>query len=134
MRYPVKLLTVNSGYQIESPDVAGCRVNAESVDEGLRKFETSLKEHFALLAEYGENIPQASDIQSHVNITEDQNVIWAFIEIDITPFLGKSQKINVTLPELLIRKIDNAVGQNLEYKSRSGFIAQACLNELNNLK
>jgi len=47
------------------------------------------------------------------------------VNVDITPLLGKSEKINVTLPHLLITKIDKMVAANPKYKSRSGFLAEA---------
>ena len=130
MRYSVRLLLQEGSYEVDCPDVAGSKVFGKTMDEALTNVEDKLKDHFALLSEYGETIPQPSPIEQHIAINTFVNVIWAFIEIDITPYLGKSHKINVTLPELLIKRIDNAVGQRLEYKSRSGFIAQACLNEL----
>ena len=55
---------------------------------------------------------------------------WAIVDIDITAYLGKSHKINVTLPELLITQIDERVSKSSAYKTRSGFIASACLVEL----
>jgi hypothetical protein len=61
---------------------------------------------------------------------QHENVIWAILDIDIIPYLGKSQKINVTLPELLIKKIDARVNKSADHKTRSGFIASVCLNEL----
>jgi len=48
------------------------------------------------------------------------------IDIDILPYMGKSHKINVTLPELLIKQIDDRVSKSEKYKTRSGFIAIAC--------
>jgi len=55
---------------------------------------------------------------------------WAIIDIDITAYLGKSHKINVTLPELLIKQVDERVSKSAAYKTRSGFIASACLIQL----
>ena len=80
------------------------------------------------MAEYGEPIPRATSIEKQRG--NFPQAIWGIIDIDITPYLGKSHKINVTLPELLIQQIDDRVSKSEEYKTRSGFIAGACLVEL----
>jgi metal-responsive CopG/Arc/MetJ family transcriptional regulator len=50
--------------------------------------------------------------------------------VDATPFLGKSKKINVTLPELLVKQIDEVSATTSAYKNRSEFLAQAAIHEL----
>ncbi|WP_280564159.1 type II toxin-antitoxin system HicB family antitoxin [Chromohalobacter sp. 48-RD10] len=47
-----------------------------------------------------------------------------------SPDWGKSHKVNVTLPDLLIKRIDSAVARHVEFKNRSGFLARAALHEL----
>ena len=136
MKYPVKLekeLTADH-YQITVPDLPGCQAKARTIDEGLTKIDQAVASHMSILAEYGEAIPNARSVDYYVNqagqFAQSNHAIWAIIEIDISPYLGKSHKINVTLPELLIKKIDHQVAQSPAYKTRSGFIATACLSEL----
>ncbi|WP_441003744.1 type II toxin-antitoxin system HicB family antitoxin [Pseudocolwellia agarivorans] len=130
MKYPVLIRKENiiSNYSLSVVDLPGCNVEAESVDEGLNKLKKAVDEHLEILAEYGEVIPSAKLIDDHMK--QHENVIWAILDIDIIPYLGKSQKINVTLPELLIKKIDARVNKSADHKTRSGFIASVCLNEL----
>ena len=130
MKYPVALAQKTSEpfYLITVPDLPGCQEKANSIDEALTRINLAIASHLSILAEYGEQIPNASSIEHHkINFLD---VIWAIVEIDISPYLGKSHKINVTLPELLIKRIDDSVSQSPAYKTRSGFIASACLNEL----
>ncbi|WP_076421146.1 type II toxin-antitoxin system HicB family antitoxin [Colwellia sp. UCD-KL20] len=129
MKYPVSITKENMhNYSLSVVDLPGCKVKAETVDEGLTKLKKVVGDHLEILAEYGEAVPNAQLIDYHLK--QNENVIWAIIEIDIVPYLGKSQKINVTLPELLIKKIDDRVSKSPEHKTRSGFIASVCLNEL----
>lgn len=51
------------------------------------------------------------------------------VEIDVTPYLGKTEKINVTLPGNLVRQIDGYV-QKHGLKSRSSFLAEAALDKV----
>ncbi|WDE14245.1 type II toxin-antitoxin system HicB family antitoxin [Thalassomonas haliotis] len=136
MKYPVKLekeITADH-YQITVPDLPGCQAKAKTIDEGLTKIEQAIASHMSILAEYGEAIPTPHPVDYYVNQTgqsgQNSSTIWAITKIDISPYLGKSHKINVTLPELLIKKIDHQVAQSPAYKTRSGFIASACLSEL----
>lgn len=129
MHYPIKISNnENTGFLLEVPDLAGCQCISDTIEEGFREIKQAIISHLMILAEYGEIIPQASNIESLKIQSED--VIWGLLEIDITPYLGKSHKINVTLPELLIKQIDTQVSKSEEYKSRSGFIASACISEL----
>ena len=126
----------DSRYQVSVPDLPGCAIHAESIDIGMDEMTKAIKSHLSILAEYGEKVPNAESLESHRrkfmldNPHTYSQAFWAIINIDITPYLGKSHKINVTLPELLIAQIDNKVSKSSDYKTRSGFIASACLAEL----
>ncbi|MCP4325728.1 MAG: HicB family protein [Alteromonadales bacterium] len=138
MKYAVVFKTdeKNAEYHVSVPDLPGCAVTAKSVDSGLDKMTTEIKSHLSILAEYGEKVPKAMSLESHRKDFMQENphtfaqAFWAIINIDITPYLGKSHKINVTLPELLISQIDDKVSKSSDYKTRSGFIASACFAEL----
>lgn len=130
MNYPVLLIPCsnNTEYKVTVPDLPGCQIIAANIDLGLNEIVKTINEHLTLLTEYSEPIPTATSIDVHQkNYSQG---IWAVINIDITPYLGKSHKINVTLPELLIKQIDERVNKSEAYKTRSGFIAKACLTEL----
>jgi len=132
MLYPatIKKEINQTEYQLTVVDLPGCQTKAETINIALQQIQEVMAEHLRLLAEYGEVIPQAKSVDQHMKLVGDPTIIWAVIEFDITPYLGKSHKINVTLPELLIKQIDDRVGKISSYKSRSGFIAKACLQEI----
>lgn len=52
------------------------------------------------------------------------------VDIDVTRYMGKAEKINITLPSSLIRRIDDFVAHHPEFRSRSGFIAQSALERI----
>jgi len=133
MKYPVLITSnkVDTGYTFSILDLPGCQVNSDSIDGGMLNIEEEIASHLNILAEYGESIPHAKSIDYHIKTSTELCPIWAVIDFDIVPYLGKSHKINVTLPELLIRQIDDRVSKSPTYKTRSGFIASACVIELN---
>lgn len=130
MKYPVLIRkeATTSNFSLSVIDLPGCNVESHSIDSGLDSLQKVIDNHLTILAEYGETIPHGRSIDDHMK--KHESSIWAIIDIDIVPYLGKSQKINVTLPELLIKQIDDRVSKCSEHKTRSGFIATVCLKEL----
>jgi predicted RNase H-like HicB family nuclease len=136
MRYPIAITQKISADNVDKvsafvPDLPGCKEEGESIEIVMVRINEAIEGHLTLLAEYGEAIPLAKSIDYHIKKLANADIIWAIVDIDISPFLGRSHKINVTLPELLIKKIDDRVTKNSRYKTRSGFIAKACIAELN---
>ena len=130
VKYPIALIEENNGQEYKAlvPDLPGCKTQSLTIDLAIEQISKTIKEHLTILTEYAEAIPNATSISQHQK--SYPNAIWAIVDIDITPYLGKSHKINVTLPELLIKQIDDRVSKSELYKTRSAFIAQACLIEL----
>lgn len=80
-----------------------------------------------------QHIPEGSDVTAYVNKTEYQNCVWALVEVDISQYLGKYEKLSVTLPTMLIHRIDKMVTAQPIYKNRSHFLMTAALRELNRI-
>ncbi|WP_404345987.1 type II toxin-antitoxin system HicB family antitoxin [Vreelandella venusta] len=80
--------------------------------------------------ECGDPIPEATSIEHHMDNPDFIGWIWAVVDIDVTPYLGKSHKINVTLPDLLVKQIDDFVARNPGDKTRSGFLSRVAMAEL----
>ena len=121
----------NSSYEFFAPDLPGCTCKSASYSKGMVLFKSIVNEHLILLCEYGESIPPLNDIDHHIKQKYSVEMIWFVVELDESAFLGKSHKINVTLPEMLIKKIDDRVSKSEDYKSRSAFLAKAAIEELN---
>lgn len=125
-----------SGY---FPDVPGCIFAGDNPEETIKDAQSALEAHFELMAEKGLAIPESSGSWNldmspeNGSAEESKKGRWVYIEIDITKYLGKSERINITMPHLLIEKIDKAVGQDSRYTSRSHFIAEAARKELSHL-
>jgi predicted RNase H-like HicB family nuclease len=126
MKYPIVLHTDNDiSYSVTVPDIEGCFSAGDNLDEAMEMANEAIFLHLELLIEDGEDIPKSSSITYHKENPDFADGIWAVVDVDITPLLGKSEKINVTLPHLLITKIDKAVSSNSKFKTRSSFLAEA---------
>lgn len=123
----------NHSFGVTVPDIKGCFSAGDTLEEALQNAREAIEGHLELLCEDGSEIPKAKSLGEHVLNTDYKGYIWMVVDIDITPYLGKSQKVNVTLPDLLIKQIDDVVARVPEYKTRSGFLAKAALHELTHI-
>lgn len=132
----VEIDTHNGSASGMFPDIPGCSYAGDNLKEAFIEAESALEAHFELSAEKGFPIPESNpipDIDSGTINKHGNKVMLICVDIDITKYQGKSERINITMPQLLIDKIDKAVGQNSRYSSRSHFIAEAARKELSNI-
>jgi predicted RNase H-like HicB family nuclease len=130
MKYPVVIHhDPGTAYGVTVPDIPGCFSAGETIDEALANTQEAINGHLELLAEEGETAPNATTIETLQANADYAGGIWAYADIDITPFMGKTEKVNVTLPAFLIRKIDAAVAAG-KGKNRSAFLAESALRAL----
>jgi predicted RNase H-like HicB family nuclease len=122
----------STSFGVVVPDIAGCFSAGNDVDEAVINAREAIELHLELLSDDNQSIPTAKSIKHYMNDKKFSGWAWAIVDIDITPYLGKSQKVNVTLPESLIKKIDDRVAREPSYKTRSGFLAKAAIHELGN--
>jgi predicted RNase H-like HicB family nuclease len=118
----------DTAWGVEVPDIPGCYSAGDTLDEAIANAKAAIEGHLEVLADGGEQMPLPAPARAHITDIDFHTHLIAVIDVDITPFLGKSQKINVTLPDLLLRKIDDYVDKKpKEYKNRSYFLQKAAL-------
>ena len=131
MKFPVVLhKDADSDYGVTFPDVAGCFTAGASVSEALENAQEALALHFEGLVADGDALPQAQEVDVHLNNPDFAGAVWAVVDFDVAPYLGKAVRFNATLPENLLQRIDDVVKKDHRYASRSGFLATAALREL----
>ena len=118
-------------YGVIVPDLAGCFSSGDSLDAAVKNAHEAIALHLDGLAEDGEDIPHAKSIEFHQHNSDFQGMAWGLVDIDLSAFLGKAEKINVTLPSRLIAKIDEKVNSHKSlYKNRSNYLAQLASQDL----
>lgn len=131
MRYPV---AIEWGGEKEAtgivvPDIPGAVTAGDSVEEAYQLVIEVAQIHLEDLAARGEDIPLPSTVETLRQRKEFKNWGWGFVDIDVTPYLGKTTKVNVTLPQNVIRVIDQHV-EKQGLKSRSAFLASLAMEKL----
>lgn len=132
MLYPVAIVIgdSNHAYGVVFPDMVGCFSAGDTLEEALSNAKEAAEMYLEDLAERCELPPKASELASLQKNEEYQSWAWAVIDVDLEPYLGKAAKINVTLPNLVIKKIDDLIKVRPEYKNRSHFLQVAAIREL----
>lgn len=131
MFYPLVLQKVSDGYTVFIPDVPGCYSAGNTFEEALTNAKEAIVFHIEGMLEDGEDIPQPTSIEAHqANPEFAEGFFFSAVDVDLSHLLGKSEKINITLPARLIRRIDAFVAEHPQYKSRSGFLAQVATDKI----
>lgn len=113
-----------------APGVAGVFFAGATLTECLEDAASALDAHIELLVEEGQAIPQERNIDEFLDDEDCQGGIWAIVAVDITRFEGKPERVNITLPKLLLESIDSFVKERPEFSSRSAFLAEAARHEM----
>ena len=87
MKYPVVIHhDLGSAYGVTVPDISGCFSAGETVDEALENTQEAISGHLELLAEDGGIAPPPSAIETLQANPDYAGGVWAYVDIDITPF------------------------------------------------
>lgn len=131
MKYPVYLHQAESGtYSGFVPDIEGCYFAGDTIDDAIADAHAAIDMYLEYQCEKGLDVPIAKTINDHKDDEDCRDGLWGFVDIDISRFEGKAVKLNITLPQNLLSKIDSYVMRNGEYSSRSGFLAELARREL----
>lgn len=133
MYYPVAVEEGDDthAYGVVVPDIQGCFSAGDSFEEALENVREAIAGHLEILAEDGVDIPLPTQAKNFVGQDEYQGYVWVMVDVDVSRYLGKSEKVNVTLPSRLIHLIDDRVQRDQRYKSRSAFLAEGAEKLLN---
>jgi len=132
MFYPIAIEAGDAkhAYGVIVPDLPGCFSAGDTLDDAILNAKEAITGHIELLVELEHDIPAVSTVTELAKNPDFSGYTWALVEIDMTRLLGGSEKINVTLPKSLVDRIDRCVASHPEFKSRSGFLAQAALERV----
>ncbi len=124
MKFVLALHTDNGvSYGVTVPDLPGCFSGGDTLDEAIEMAREAIDLHCERLFEGGLDIPAPHLLSEHLANADLAHAIWAIVEVDVTKYLSKPVRINISLPEGLIRDIDDYA--RAHHLTRSGFLAKA---------
>ena len=105
------------------PDLPGCFSAGDTLDEAIAMAQDAIDLHCGTLIEDGQDIPPARTIAEPQRGPDFAGCVWAVVDVPVEKYLGPAEKINITLPRLLLSRIDDYARSH--GATRSGFLAQA---------
>lgn len=123
MVYPIVIhKDRDSAYGVSVPDLPGCISAGDTIDEAIAMAREAIELHLEGMLEEGLVIPSPQPIEQCRAEYADA-VAFALVQIDSSHLRTKAKRINITLPERILDRIDRVAKQRGE--TRSGLLAAA---------
>ncbi len=128
MRYPVVIEPGNdeSAYGVVVPDLPGCFSAGDSLDEALVQAQQAVGAWIDAALDAGTDIPAPTPLEQLRSRNKAwKNWVWALVEVDPAALDDTPERVNISLPRRVLRRLDNLARSHGE--TRSGFIARMAL-------
>lgn len=117
----------DSDYGVTIPDLPGCFSASSSVESAVGEAKEAIECHIEGLLQDGESLPKVRPVEEHKSNPEFADVYcWVMIDVDLSKLGGKAKRVNITLPERILSKIDAFTS------NRSRFLTDAALEYMAN--
>lgn len=129
MRYPIAIEpgTETTAFGVVVPDLPGCFSAGDSLDEAMSGAEEAAAAWIDATLDAGECVPPPSSLDTVQNHRDFAGWSFGVISIDLALLDDSSERVNITLPRRVLRRLDALAGAAGE--TRSGYIAQLTLHE-----
>jgi len=107
----------SSDFGVDFPDFPGCVSAGATLDEARRMAQEAIELHVSGMVEDGEELPSPSSLEVIMADPENSDAV-AFL-VTLPEAVDRTVRVNITLPERLLRRIDERA------KNRSAFLARA---------
>jgi predicted RNase H-like HicB family nuclease len=112
----------NSNYGVDFPDFPGCVTAGRTLDDARRMAAEALAFHIEGMRADGDEIPAPSSLETIMADRRNKGAVAVLVDVPDQP--ERAIRINVSLPEDLVRSIDQVAA------NRSRFLAAAARDRL----
>ena len=116
-----------SDFGVSFPDFPGCITAGGSIDEAKDMAHDALSLHIKGMVEDGENIPAPSKLEDIME-NPDYSDAAAILIVSVSESKPRTVRVNITVPEDMLRKIDTIAKKR--GMSRSSFLVHAAQNAI----
>lgn len=127
MRYPIAIEpgTETTAFGVVVPDLPGCFSAGDTLDEAMHQTEEAVSLWIDLALDEGRSIPAPSSIDTLRDRSDFAGWIFALVSVDPALLDDHIERVNITLPRRVLRRIDEKARAAGE--SRSGYIARLAI-------
>ena len=115
--------TATTAWGVAVPDVPGCFSAGDTMEEAMENARQAIEQHVEVLIEDGVHVPMPRTLAHWQADPEYAGWVWAVVDVPVEKYLGPAEKINITVPRLVLARIDEYA--NTRGMSRSGFLVEA---------
>lgn len=130
MRYPIAIEPGNdtTAWGVVVPDLPGCFSAGDTMDEAIANASEAIAAWVEAVLDDGGDVPMPSSIELHRKKREFKGWIWALADVDPAALSDKAERVNVSLPARVLKRLDEAA--SAAHETRSGFLTRAVLERL----
>lgn len=130
MRYPIAIEVGDKrhAYGVVVPDLPGCFSAGDTMEEALSNAQEAILLHLEGLLDDKKAVPKPSALASLQRKRAFKGWTWAVVDVDLSELGDKAARINITLPQRILRAVDAHARRSGE--TRSGFLARAALDAM----
>lgn len=126
MLYPIYVhKDEGSAYGAAFPDFPGCFAAADELQDLPRAAQEAAEAHFGA---DDDPVPEPSFPEAWKDDPDFQDGYWMLVDIDLAKVRSRAVRLNISLPESLVQRIDSAARSRGQ--SRSAFLASAAEREM----
>jgi predicted RNase H-like HicB family nuclease len=126
MKYAVFLeKDMDSDYGVTVPDIPGCFSSGVTIEDALDNAQEAILTHIEGLLMDNEIIPNPSSIEELKGRYDSDKIVWGLVHVDLAQLSNGVKRINISIPENILSKIDSFAQR--EGETRSGLLATAAL-------
>lgn len=125
MLYPIYVhKDADSAYGATFPDFPGCFAAADDLAQLPGAAQQAVEAHFGADRD---PIPAPTTPERWLGHEDFKEGYWLLVDVDLGKVRDKAVRVNISLPESLLHRIDAAKPQHM---SRSAFLARAAEREI----
>jgi predicted RNase H-like HicB family nuclease len=116
----------DSDYGVTIPDLPGCFSAGSTIDEAMDMAREAILCHIEGLLVDEVEIPVPLPMEVHQQNPDYRDGVFVLIEIDPSAISGEVRRINITMPERILARLDRYVAVN--GGNRSAVLTEAAFN------
>jgi len=95
-----------SAWGVVVPDLPGCFSAGDTMAEAMDSAVEAIDLWCQAVIDDGGALPLVKAVDQHVATLEFKNWMWAMVDVPVERYLGPAEKINITLPRVLLAQVD----------------------------
>ena len=130
MRYPIAIEPGDdrTAFGVVVPDLPGCFSAGDTLDEALTNASEAIALWIETVLDDGGTVPPPGRLETHRADPDFNGWVWALAEIDPALLSDQAERVDITLPTRLLRRIDEFASSH--HETRSGFLARAAIGAM----